>query len=74
MRTEKELDFLESHIPSLAESAFRKAYLDALSSGQSVLEAIDGKLVEVFPDGTKKVIKSIAADRKVEPSDKVVGV
>lgn len=73
MRTEKELDFLEAHIPKLAENAFQKAYLDALSKGQSVLEAIDGNIIEVFPDGTQKVIKPIAADRKIEIDDKVVG-
>lgn len=72
MRTEKELDFLEAHIPTLAESAFKKAYLDALSSGTSVLEAIDGKIIEVFPDGTRKTIKKIAADRKIEIDDEVV--
>lgn len=72
MRTEKELDFLEAHIPSLAESAFKKAYLDALSNGKSVLEAIEGKIIEVFPDGTQKIIKQIATDRKVEIDDEVV--
>jgi hypothetical protein len=72
MRTEKELDFLESHIPDLAESAFKKAYLDALSSGTSVLEAIDGKIIETFPDGTQKIIKEIAADRKVNIKNNVV--
>ena len=55
MRTDKELDFLENHIPDLAQSALKQAYVDTLSSGNSVLEAIDGKLVEIFPDGTKKI-------------------
>jgi hypothetical protein len=72
MLTEKELDFLEAHIPALADNAFKKAYLDALSSGKSVLEAIDGKIVEIFPDGTKKIIKKIPPDKKVDIDDEVV--
>jgi len=66
MRTEDELDYLETLIPSLAEGAFKKAYVEALSSGSSVLEAIDGKIIEIFPDGTQKFIKPIAADRIIE--------
>lgn len=66
MRTENELDYLETLILSLAEGAFKKAYVDALSSGSSVLEAIDGKIIEIFPDGTQKFIKPIAADRIIE--------
>lgn len=65
MRTEKELDFLENHIPALAQNALNKAYVDALSKGSSVLETIGNNIVEVFPDGTKKIIKSIGANIKV---------
>lgn len=57
MRTEKELDFLETLIPELAESATKKAYLDALSRGSSVVEIINGKIVSTAPDGTRTVIK-----------------
>ena len=69
MRTEKELDFLEEQIPHLAKYAFHKAYLDALSQGNSVLEACNGKIVEIFPDGSKKIIKSIVANRIVAVDD-----
>ena len=57
MRTEKELDFLETLIPELAESATKKAYLDALSRGSSVVETINGQIVSTAPDGTRTVIK-----------------
>lgn len=57
MRTEKELDFLETLIPELAESATKKAYLDALSRGSSVVEIINGKIVSTAPDGTRTIIK-----------------
>ncbi|HEX4839079.1 MAG TPA: hypothetical protein VFU89_01405 [Rhabdochlamydiaceae bacterium] len=55
--SEKELDYLEEHIPELAEVAFKQAYWAALASGSSVLVRENGNLVEVFPDGTRKVIK-----------------
>ena len=65
MRTQKELDFLESHIPSLANSATRKAYLDTLASGLSVTKVIKNKIYEVFPDGTKRFIKDIKPSIKL---------
>lgn len=65
MRTEKELDFLEKHIPNLANSAVQKAYLDTLSQGSSVVEAINGELVEIYPDGTKVVLKTLEKEVKV---------
>jgi len=59
MRTDKELDFLESHIPNLANSATQQAYLDTLSHGYSVVEVRDARIVEVFADGTEILIKTI---------------
>lgn len=66
MRTEQEMDFLESYIPNLANSATKKAYLDALSCGNSVVEVIENKIYEIFSDGTKKFIKEIAPDIKID--------
>lgn len=57
--SEKALDYLEQHIPELAEVAFKQAYWAALVSGSSVLISENGSLVEVFPDGTRKFIKKI---------------
>ena len=58
--TEKEIDFLEQQIPEMAIRALSQAYWDTLSNGHSVTIAENGKLVEVFPDGSKKFIKNIA--------------
>lgn len=66
MKTAKELDFLESYIPELANSAVRKAYLDALSSGNSVTEVIQDKIYEIYPDGSKKYIKDVEPAIKIE--------
>ena len=63
--SEKELDYLESHIPELAAAAVTQAYWTALASGHSVLEADDGKLIEVFPDGTRKFIENLPPHTKV---------
>lgn len=61
-----ELDNLEQFIPSLANGAVKKAYLDALASGNSVLEVIDGVIYEVFADGTKKKIKDVPSQVSVD--------
>jgi len=57
MRTEKELNFLEKKIPELAGSATKKAYLDALSHGHSVVGIVGGDIVSTAPDGTRTFIK-----------------
>ncbi len=57
---EKEIEYLEEQIPLLAESATRQAYWQTLASGDSVLIAKDGKIVEMMPDGTEKFVKEIA--------------
>ena len=69
MKTQKELDFLESYIPELANSAVKKAYFDTLSAGKSVVEVIGNKIYEIFPDGTKKYIKDI--DLPIETKQKM---
>ncbi len=55
--SEKELDYLEHHIPEMAEAAVKQAYWQALASGNSVLISSDGYIIEVFPDGTTQKIQ-----------------
>jgi hypothetical protein len=57
--SEEAMCFLEEHIPELADAAFKQAYWAALASGSSVLISQNGNLVEVFPDGKRKIIKSL---------------
>lgn len=66
-----ELDNLEELIPSLAAGAVKKAYLDALSSGNSVLEVVDGVLYEVFANGEKKKIKDLPPTIEVDIGKKI---
>jgi hypothetical protein len=51
---EKTIEFLENHIPEIAQAAVTQAYWTALASGFKVLQAEGGNLVEVSPDGSKK--------------------
>ena len=63
--TDQELDFLEQQIPILAETAMKQAYWQTLTSGDKVLIAENGFLVEVSPDGSRKVVKEISKPIKV---------
>lgn len=56
---DKTLDYLEEHLPELMATATKQAYWQTLASGQSVLVAEAGKLIEVFPDGSRTFIKDI---------------
>jgi hypothetical protein len=55
---DQDIEFLEEHIPELAEAAVTQAYWQTLASGNSVLESENGVIYEVFPDGTRKVVKT----------------
>jgi hypothetical protein len=50
----------EDQIPALAAMAVEQAFRDALAAGQSVLIAESGFLVEISPDGGRRVVKRIA--------------
>lgn len=68
---EKSMQVLENNIPKLAEGAVRQAYVQALATGSSVIEVVDGKLVETQADGTFKVLQTIAAGTPVKPGSKI---
>ncbi len=65
------IDYLEEHIPELAEIAFKQAYWAALASGSSVLMSEDGNLVEIFPNGKRKFIKRLPSSTPVTPGQKL---
>ena len=70
--TEQSMKFLEEHIPELAESAVTQAYWQTLASGSSVLESDNGVIYEVFPDGTRKVVKTTTPPTAVVLGEKRV--
>ena len=49
----------EELIPELAQTALKKARLQALSSGYSVLQVEGEALIELHPDGKKTFIKPL---------------
>jgi hypothetical protein len=65
MLNEKEVTYLENQIPILAEYATKQAFWQTLASGDSVLIAENGKLIEVFPDGSRTFRKEIEKPVKV---------
>lgn len=71
---EKTMRVLEERIPELAVSAVKLAYHNALASGQSVLAAVNGQLIEKLPDGTIRVIKSLPSPIPVVPGQRLVRV
>lgn len=56
---EKTLDYLEQQIPSLSAAAVDVAYWQALASGQAVLVSGEGGIYQAFPDGTRKLVKTM---------------
>jgi hypothetical protein len=62
---------LEDQFPPASGSAFAAARQQVLASGQSVLESEDGKIFEVFPNGTKRLIKTIEPPVPVVPGQKI---
>ena len=65
MLSEQELDYLEQQIPFLAETATKQAYWQTLASGDKVIIAENGQLIEVSPNGNRRVLKEIGKPVKV---------
>jgi len=59
MAEEKEIEALENLFPHLADAAFAEARERVLASGQSILQAHNGVIYRVFPDGSKRFVKRI---------------
>lgn len=64
---EKAMSFQEEKIPELAEGAFKRAYYQSLAAGNTVIEAINGELVETAPDGSRKVLKRLPKPIEIAP-------
>ena len=67
---ESDMCQLEEQMPEFAQSALTIARDQALASGATVLEAINGELVEASADGSRRFIKSLPAPYKVEAGAK----
>ncbi|MGF6317860.1 hypothetical protein [Pseudomonas frederiksbergensis] len=56
---------LEDKIPAMAKGAINAAYINMLAAGLSVMEVLDGMLVETTADGQHKVIRVAKPKHKV---------
>jgi hypothetical protein len=68
--TEKSMLAMEARIPELASSAVRRAYYQALTTSGSVVEAVNGQLVETSADGAQRVIRDLQKPIAVTPGTK----
>ena len=69
---EKTIQFLEDHIPEIAQAAVTQAYWMALASGCKVLQVEGDKLVEVSPDGEKRIVKSLTPMVSIKKGQKLI--
>jgi hypothetical protein len=52
------IDYLEQHIPELAEAAGTQAYWASLAAGNDVLVIEEGEIYRVSPDGSRTFVKT----------------
>jgi hypothetical protein len=64
---EEAIQHLEEHMPELFAAAVTQAYWAALADGHNVVQREGDDLVEVSPDGTRRVIKPLPPMVSVEP-------
>jgi hypothetical protein len=67
---EESTRFLEEHAPKLFSAAVTQAYWGSFASGHAVLQREGDELVEVSPDGSKKVIKALPPLVAAEPGSR----
>ena len=70
--SELSMQRMEARIPELADSAVKKAYLQALTTSGTVVEARNGQLIETSAEGTVRVIRTISQPVQVTVGTKRV--
>jgi hypothetical protein len=68
---EKIIEGLETQFPAISGSAFAAAREHVLASGQSVLQSEEGKIYEVFPDGSRVLVKTIERPTHVQAGRRI---
>ena len=69
---EQQIEQLELDFPAASGVAFSNAYQQAINASLSVVVSEDGKLFEVFPDGRRQLLKSIAPPVPSQPGQKFI--
>lgn len=65
---EESLRYLEEHMPEFFAAAVTQAYWGSLAEGHSVVRRDGNDLVEIAPDGSRRVIKPLPPMIKVDPA------
>jgi len=68
---ERRIQDLEEKFPGASGCAFAAARERTLAACQSVLEAEQGVIYEVFPDGSRRIVKKIEPPTPVVPGTKI---
>ena len=68
--SEEAMRFQEEHIPELAEGAIMQAYCKALTTGNTIVEAVNGQLMEFHPNGSSKALKALPTATPVVPGQR----
>jgi len=68
---DQRIEQLESSFPAAAGVVFSQAYDLAIQAGLSVVVSEDGAIYEVFPDGQRRLIKTITPPTPAEPGRKL---
>lgn len=67
---DQQLEQLERNFPAASGAAFSIARNQAVHAGLSVMVSVGDAIFEVFPDGQRKWIKSIAPPSPAKPGQK----
>jgi hypothetical protein len=68
---ERILQELENNFPSLSGSAFSAAFRDTLNAGLSAFVSENGVIYEMFPDGTRRMVKHIEPPTPVKQGKQI---
>jgi len=68
--SEAEMVYLEAKIPELAALAFKLAEFEALTTRGKVVKAVNGKVIELYADGSTRVLKEIEPPMPIKPGTK----
>lgn len=67
---EQRIEQLELSFPASSGAAFASAYDRAIQAGFSVVVSDNGAIYEVFPEGQRKLVKTIAPPSPAQPGQK----
>ncbi len=68
---DQRIEELESSFPEASGVAFSKAYDLAIKAGLSVVVSDNGAIYEVFPDGKRRLVKTITPPSPAQPGRKL---